>query len=72
MTMESYQDCLDRLYYTTTTDAGTGLTRKDAYKKLQDLVDMYNDTVNYPTKLESEVERLLKENERLESLLYGD
>ena len=38
--MLDYQDCLDRLYYTTTTNA-SGITRKQAYDKLRELIDFY-------------------------------
>ncbi len=68
--MSDYQKCLDRLYKTTTTNASTGITRKQAYDKMQELVDLYGEMVNYPYKLEAEVERLRAENDKLEEELY--
>ena len=76
--MNEYQECLDRLYYTTTTNA-SGITRKEAYKKLQELITYKEEAEEYATKaeetfaeLEEERNYLLSQIEELtKELTYG-
>lgn len=47
----SYQECLDRLYHTTTTNA-CGITRKEAYLKLQELITYKEEAEEYASRAE--------------------
>lgn len=69
--MLDYKECLDRLYHTITTDA-SGITRKEAYDKLLELIDYYHQAEEYAEKAEHTIEELSNEIDRLHEQLSNN